>query len=246
MTAISFDTIDFDRFHSDELPRRIAGGNGKLAAADLEGVGPLAFRVLDGRAFTYVPTAGSVEIRAGDADARTVVSLTRDDFSDFVNELRTCFGLLYAGRVEIERGDFAWLERWEPALRALYDARPIVDPATMDLPSDLTRSYTLDDSDADLAEFLSAAGFLHVRGVLGADELAALDADVERGRAAARPDDGRSWWATRPTGPRCAAGSSTSASSRRGCRRSPTTPGSAASGHSAAPSWSPRRTASMA
>ena len=73
MTAISFQAIDFDAFHTDELPRRIAGGNGELAAPDLEGVGPLAFHVPDGPAFTYVPAARSVEIRAGDADARTVV-----------------------------------------------------------------------------------------------------------------------------------------------------------------------------
>lgn len=200
MPAISFASIDFEGFHTDELPRRIAGGNGRLAAADVEGVGPIAFRVPDGLAFTYVPIDGGVEIRPDDADAGTVVTMARDDFSDFVNELRTCFGLLYAGRIDIERGDFAWLERWEPALRALYDARPIVDPAKMDLPVDLTRSFSLDGEDADLAAFLTATGFLHVRGVFEADELVALDADVERGRAAARPDDGRSWWATRANG----------------------------------------------
>ena len=132
--------------------------------------------------------------------ADTVIEVSRETFSDFANELRTCFGLLYAGLAEVYRGDFGWLERWEPALRALYHGRPIIDPASLDLPDDLHRSFTLDDSDADLSSFLNDTGFLHVRGVLSADEIAALSDEVERHRAEARPDDGHSWWATSADG----------------------------------------------
>jgi Phytanoyl-CoA dioxygenase (PhyH) len=200
MTTITFDPIDFETFHTVELPARIAAGNGALAAPDLAGVAPLAIGVRNGPAYTYVPTDRSVEIRAGNAEAKTAVVMTPEGFSDFANELRTCFGLLYAGLVEIELGDFGWLERWEPALRALYHGRPIVDPATMGLRDDLGRSFTLDDPDEELRAFLEENGFLHVRGVFTPDEIAVLDGRVEGARAAAQPDDGHSWWATHADG----------------------------------------------
>ncbi len=200
MPTLTFEPIDFDTFHTLDLPTRIAAGNGPLAAPDLAGVGPLAFRVPDGAAYTYVPVDGTVEIRPGDADAKTVVAMPRATFSDFAHELHTCFGLLYADLLEIGRGDFAWFERWEPALRALYHGRPIIDPAVEVRRTDLDRSFGLDDPDAELQSFLDEAGFLHVRGVFSAGEIAALDAEVERHRAEARPDDGRSWWATRADG----------------------------------------------
>ena len=119
---ITFEPVDFEQFHQVELPARIEAGNGALAAADLAKAGTLAFRTPDGAAYTYVPAPDTIEIWAGDAAADTVVEISREAFSDFVNELRTCFGLLYAGLIEVTRGDFGWLERWEPALRALRRA----------------------------------------------------------------------------------------------------------------------------
>ncbi|HEU5302526.1 MAG TPA: phytanoyl-CoA dioxygenase family protein [Acidimicrobiia bacterium] len=198
--ARSFPDIDFEEFHRVELPAQIASGNGALAAADVAGVQPIAFKVPDGGAFSYVPGADGVEIWATDVAADTVVELSREAFSDFANELHTCFGLLYAGLAETSRGDFASFERWEPALRALYHGRPIVDPATMDLPDDLGRSFSLDDPDDDVRDFLHRAGFAHLRGVFDASEIAAFADEVEAARAAARKDDGHSWWATRADG----------------------------------------------
>ena len=196
---MEFPAIDFDRFHQEELPARIATGNGALAAPDLVGAGTLGFRVPDGAAYTYVPGPDSVEIWATDAAADTLVELSREAFSDFANELRTCFGLLYAEMIDVSRGDFGWFERWEPALRALYHGRPILrlvrDPTV-----DLGRAFGLHDSDAEMREFLETNGFLHVRDVFGADEIDALRSEVDRVRAGAVPDDGRSWWATRSDG----------------------------------------------
>ncbi|MFA5885315.1 MAG: phytanoyl-CoA dioxygenase family protein, partial [Acidimicrobiia bacterium] len=77
----------------------------------------------------------------------------------------------------------------------LYAGRPLYDPAWVD-GLDLHRSFTLADSDADIAAFVAAAGFAHVRGVFGADEIAELVAETERLEALAAPDDARSWWTT--------------------------------------------------
>jgi hypothetical protein len=199
VAELEFPPIDFDVFHQTELPQRIASGNGALAAPDLAGVGTLGFRVPDGASYTYVPGPDTVEIWSTDSAADTLVELSREAFSDFANELRTSFGLLYAGLFTISRGDFAWFERWEPALRALYHGRPILDLVRDDSVT-LTRTFGLDDAEDEMREFLETHGFLHVRDVFSADEIDSLRAEVERGVAAARPDDGRSWWATQADG----------------------------------------------
>ena len=139
VATLTFPTIDFDEFHTVDLPARIDAGNGALAAPDLAGVGTIAFRTDDGAAYTYVPAPDTIEIWQGDAAADIVVEMSREMFSDFANELRTCFGLLYAGGLEVTRGDFFQLERWEPAIRALYHGRPIIDPAALVWRDDLNR-----------------------------------------------------------------------------------------------------------
>jgi hypothetical protein len=196
-TALAFDPVDFRRFHEEELPRRLEAGNGALAAGDVHDVPPLAFRVGDA-AWTYVPGAGRVDLVPGDQDAATVAELEPSAWSDYANELRTCFGLLYADQVSFPRGGFDGLVRWEPALRALYHGRPIYDPDRVDVPADLTRSFTL--ADDGWRDFFARCGFVHLRGVFAPAEVDALAGEAERLLEAARPGDGRSWWATRADG----------------------------------------------
>src|SRR3954470_2203735 len=88
-------SLDFDQFHTVDLPERLAAGNGKLAAPALEGLAPIAFRLTDGRAYTYTPSADGMEIAPSDAGAHTVAELGVEDWHDFVVELRTCFALFY-------------------------------------------------------------------------------------------------------------------------------------------------------
>jgi hypothetical protein len=197
--ALTFAPIDFDEFHRVALPARIATGNGRLAAKDLVGVPPLAVQVPDGSAYTYRPGPATVDVTPGVSDdAGVVVEFSTATWSDYANELRTCFGLLYADLVRFTRGGFDDLARWEPALCALFHGRPIYDPATVDVPDDLTQSFAIDEP--GWPEFFAHAGFVHLRAVFEAAEVDDLAAEVERLVAAARPGDGRSWWATRADG----------------------------------------------
>jgi hypothetical protein len=194
---VPFETLEFDTFHTEELPARLASDDGLRAAADLAGVKPIAFRLDDGRSYTYAPSSDGIVVTPGDDGAHTVVELSQEDWSDFVWELRTCFALFYAERVRFPRGSLGLWARWEPALRALYDGQAIYDltaPAPVDC--DLHQSFTLDDSDDDIRAYLDQTGFIHVRGVFDPDEVAAMQAVVETAVARARPDDQQSWWTT--------------------------------------------------
>ncbi|MEZ4282601.1 MAG: phytanoyl-CoA dioxygenase family protein [Myxococcota bacterium] len=196
-----FPPIDFDAFHRDVLPARIAAGHGALAARAITDLPPLAFRLPDGRAYTFVPRPGGVELRPGVEGAGTLVDLSLAAWEAFVHEIRTLYRLYYTGELAFARGDFEALNAWEPALRALFHGRPVFDAATLDLrdrsgdPLDLQRAFTLDDDDEDMRHFLREAGFLHVRGVFSREEIEAMRAEASRLAEAARPGDRNSWWA---------------------------------------------------
>src|SRR5262249_17752788 len=143
---LTFERVDFEEFHATVLPARIASGNGDLAADEVASAAPVAVRVAGGGAYTYVPTGDSVEVRAGDDTARTVIEFEPDAFSDYANELHSCFGLVYGSGARLVRGSFDDWFRWEPAIRALYAGRPLYD-GTAAANLDLSTSFTLDDSD---------------------------------------------------------------------------------------------------
>jgi hypothetical protein len=198
-----FGPIDFDWFHGEELPRRLDRCGPVFSNADAACVRPLAFRLDDGRAFTYLPSGPSFAVEAGTARAHTVVDLTQDAWSSFVWELKSCFALLYAEELAVTQGSFSQLARWESPLRVAFDGQAIYDlddpPPVLDAdgaPLDCSRSFSLDEPQEAIADFLTRVGFVHLRQVLGADELDDLRADVAAAVADARPDDRRSWWTT--------------------------------------------------
>jgi len=198
-----FGPIDFDLFHTEDLPRRLAETPHVFTEADRRAVRPLAFLLDDGRGYTYRPTDDGFSVTPGTTGAHTVVALTYDDWCAFAWELRTCFALFYADRLIFPTGHFGQLARWEPSLRVAFDGQPVYDlddpPPVVDAtgrPLDLHRRFTLDDPDSELVDFLQRAGFLHLGGVVDGTELEALSTDVTTAVARARPDDNRSWWTT--------------------------------------------------
>ena len=184
--------LDFDDFHRRDLPRRLADGRGRTAAGDVRDVAPLAFRLADGRTYTYVPGGDTIAIVAGDADAATVVELDPVDWAGFVGELHTAAGLVHGGRARFRHGGYAHFERWEPALRAMFDGRSIYDPATIGLPARLERAFAADDP--ELRDFLHATGFALVKRVFAPDEIRALSAVADGLQESAVAGDRRSWW----------------------------------------------------
>ena len=197
---------DFLADHRETLPAVLGTAMGRAAARDVRGVGAIAFRRSDdGAAYRIVPGGDALRIETGD-DAPVLVELGQQAWSDFACEMATAAGLFYAGRMTIVRGAHADVERWEPALRSLFSGRPIFDPTAVRLrdaagaPLDPRRSFTPGDPDAVLRHFLHETGYLHVRGVFAPDEIERIREAVARRQDAARPGDGRSWWAKRADG----------------------------------------------
>lgn len=153
----------------------------------------------DGRSWTLTARNGTIGVCSGSADGVLVLATDAEAWNDFVTERWSLPGLVFRGRVALDRGTFDHAMAWEPALQALYADRPIWSPAHP-IAVDPTRSFTLDDDPAAMATHLAAAGFLHVRSVFAPDEIAEMAADVDRQRRAARPDDARSWWAVDEAG----------------------------------------------
>ena len=194
-----FGPIDFDQFHQVDLPRRLA----ETSVHDLDGLRSIAFRLDDGRSYTYTPSPTGMVVMAGDSEAATIVEMTHHDWCVFVWELQSCFALLYAGLVSLPKGGIGQLSRWEPILRAIFDGQTIYDladpPPVLDgegRPLDLGRSYSLEDSDDDIRAFLGYAGYVHLRGVFSPAEIDDLRLEVQAAIDRAGPDDQRSWWTT--------------------------------------------------
>jgi Phytanoyl-CoA dioxygenase (PhyH) len=202
-----FGPVDFEHFHEEELPavleQRLKETKPIFTDTEASSAAPIAFRIQDGPSYTYVPAGRTFGVERGEKSARTVVGLAHEDWWEFRWELKTCYALFYADRLNIERGSFGQVARWEPAMRVAFDDQAIYDiddpqaPVASDgSPMDLGRSFSLEDPEDEIRDFLERAGFVHLRGVMKPEELEALNRDVDAGIAGADPEDRRSWWTT--------------------------------------------------
>jgi ectoine hydroxylase-related dioxygenase (phytanoyl-CoA dioxygenase family) len=198
-----FGPIDFDWFHQDELPALLERRGDIFSDTDAGVLRPLGFQLSDGRSYTYVPAGKTFSVQPGTGAAQTLVELSTDAWCAFAWELKTCFALLYADQLTVRLGSFGQMARWEPQLRVAFSDQALFDidhPARIENEGgceiDLTKSYTLEDSATEIREFMHRVGFVHLRAVLDAYEIEALESDVSDALGRARPDDRKSWWTT--------------------------------------------------
>ncbi len=202
----AFDQISFVDFHTAQLPALVAA-HGDLVAFDLLDAEPLSFQIEDGTTFCWIPSSNGLVATEGDQWKGTLVELSERTFSEFLHGLLTASGAVRTGRAAVTRGELSGWQRWEPAMQTLLSGRPIYSTAVWDTLTDragarldLTRTFTPDDDEADLRHFLSVAGYLHLRGVFGAAEIARYAAEVEQVRSLTTPGDPWSWWSITDSG----------------------------------------------
>lgn len=172
----------------------------QAAAASLTGAPPLTFLV-EGEPVTYRLDGEEILVLEQECDGATVVRLDRAAWKDLVGQVRSFINLYLAGALTFDRGGFGELAEWYPALTYLHAGIPPYDPARADLRGRDPRAVlTLADSDLELRTQLETMGYLHVRGVFSAAEMAAANAEVDRLADLARPGDDESWWASTADG----------------------------------------------
>ena len=152
---------------------------------------------------------GRVRIERGprpDDERGATVFLTPDQVVDLATDQASFMGFFTWGTLDQRAGRLEHLLDWWLVLRGALDGRAIHMPGAVTFtdpdgdPLDLRRSFATDDDPEAMRAFLEEAGFLHIRGVFGENEMALLarEMDVHAGEYA--PDDGKSWWATTADG----------------------------------------------
>src|SRR4051812_39056415 len=117
--VLEWPQLDPEQYHREVLPGLAAAANGALAASALGDAPPLATRV-DGNAWTYRRDGDHIAVSPGVADdAAVVMGVSRAAWSDLVQLRRTVPALMIGGEIEVT-GSGALLDRWERALRALW------------------------------------------------------------------------------------------------------------------------------
>jgi hypothetical protein len=194
--ALNSDEI-FDRLIPEAIER-----NAELAARGLlyKGLPCLSLSVED-RTLSLSEQNGRLTIKQGPLDDGAIASLDTSALSDLVQDWATTMGLAMNSRVKMIQGGFDDWIGWEPVFRALFDGRAVHEAGAIDFKNpdgsdlDLDRCFDLDDDHDEIGHFLHEAGFLHIRNVFSAEEMAAVSEDLDAALGRARPDDGASWWA---------------------------------------------------
>ncbi len=193
--------IDFDGFHVDDLPRRIAEGSVANAIAGARDLGALGIRIAGAETtYTYLPGAHEVEILLGDGRAEVLVEIDRSGWEGLVQDLESPAALLYYGEVRTLRGDPMEFVRWEASLRALYTGRPVYEPGEIDLRDrrggslDPCQAFRLGDDSEDARHFLRETGYLFVKSAFSDEEIESFREAASVLHARAVPGDQKSWW----------------------------------------------------
>ena len=201
--------LEFDRFHTEELPRRLADGNGALAQRLAARLGPLTLELEDGRAFTYSASETGVEIHRGPLPNSTRIEFSHECWLNLVQDLESGPGLLYSQRGQLKEGRGADFLEWESGWRALYHGRPIFEPADRaseglvdreGRPLDLAQTFSLDCDLGEMAHFMKETGYAVIEKVFSQDEVERFWQASEELKARARQGDQSSWWGKSSSG----------------------------------------------
>jgi hypothetical protein len=187
--------VDAAGFFATDLPAALAA-RWPQPDRPLPPLSPLLVEV-DGDRWTLSFDGDRPSVAPGDPDTDrwTHLRLTAGQLQDLVVDLITPIGLMTAGALDLPKGSLGQVLDWWVVLRATVDTDPQGPPSAVDLPDDLSRSFTLDDDPADIRRFLEQTGFAHIRGVFTAEEMARISDDMDSAAGTYSPGDGRSWWA---------------------------------------------------
>ena len=197
----SLRTITPDEFFAEHLPGLVARHGGLVAQGITQlGARPLAVEVGD-RSSSFISDGTTVLVKEGVAEDAFVVSLTEEQFSDWVQQQRSFNGLVVSRELRYRNGTEYDISLWDSLWLTMLEGWPVVDSGLHFLdrhgvPLDLGQWFTPQDDPADVAHFLREAGFLHLRGWVDPQRMTTVSDDIDRAVPYYVDGDGKSWWAT--------------------------------------------------
>ena len=198
---VDVEPITPERFFAEHLPELVRR-HGALVAQGIARLGarPLAVEV-DGRAWSFCAGGGTVVIAEQVVDGAFVVSLTGEQFADWVQQQRSFNGLVVGREMRCRNGTERDISLWDSLWLTMLEGWPVVDDEIQFLdrraaPLDLEQVFTPGDDPGDIAHFIREAGFLHLRGWVDPHDMAIVSDDIDRAVPHYADGDGKSWWAT--------------------------------------------------
>jgi hypothetical protein len=191
--------VEAGRFFREILPARLDAHQAEIApgASGLRLV-PLCIET-DGEPWTLAWEGGRATLAPG-ARGAARVRLSGEQLSDLANDQSTPMALMSNRLLDMPEGGLPDFLNWWLVLRAALDGRRIHVPGDVRFSREVRRSFTPDDSDDAMREFLEDVGYLHIRGVFSEAEMAALAADYPRAAPHYRKGDPEAWFATTKDG----------------------------------------------
>ncbi len=187
--------VDPETFFSADLPEAIAR-HAELIRPGIDWIRPkpVTFAIA-GREWTLhhapdpphgIAASGATLTEGG--GGRTTVALEPAHLQDLVHDQQSMMGLWVGGTLSSDgNGKLGDALNWWLVLRAALDGIRIYTPGSVELAGadgralDLHRTFRFGvDDPEEMHDFLVHAGFLHLAGVFGADEMAAVSADMDR------------------------------------------------------------------
>jgi Phytanoyl-CoA dioxygenase (PhyH) len=194
-------------FFEHDLPSALdAAGQTTADALEWLNLVPLTVMVKDSSEAWTLSANGSVTVERGAASEGAMLCMTGEQIADLATDQASFMGFFTWGTLDQRAGRLEHLLDWWLVLRGALDGREIYTPGSIGFTAtdgsalDLHQSFRPDDDPARLRAFLEEAGFLHIEGVFGEDEMHELDREIDRHASAYAPDDGRSWWASTTDG----------------------------------------------
>jgi hypothetical protein len=194
-------------FFSSQLPAAVDDAKELVTP----GVGFLRLRPLtievDGERWS-LRRNGSIEVVQGELPEAAHLRLSAEDVTELVRDQRTPMTFFTGGTLDMPSGGLRDFLDWWLVLRAALDRRPLYVPGSVVFADragktlDLRRTFSPADSVDEMSHFLHEAGYLHIAGVFGEDEMRRVAADMDRAAPSYSDGDGRSWWVTLADGRR--------------------------------------------
>ena len=187
--------VDAAEFFGETLPGLLDAHQALIAP----GAGELPLEnfiiEVDGECWTLAWVADRVSVRTGMASGPRV-RLSSEQFTDIVNDQSTPIALMSNNLLDMAEGSLPDFLNWWLVLRSALDGGRIHARGDLTLPQDFQRSFTLEDSDEAMREYLEEYGYLHIQGLFSEEEMAAVEADFPVAAPHFEKGDPRAWFAT--------------------------------------------------